>query len=90
MRYFNGCVFTAGLKKKNNELNTLTNEQLRHIQVEGLIQHLLNNHDTCWKEVCWYKENEELQLQFLILQSFTKAEIEGFQQMLLTIFRLPI
>ncbi|CAG8660723.1 18191_t:CDS:10 [Rhizophagus irregularis] len=48
--YFNGCVFTAGLRKKNNDPNAPTNEELRYIQVEGLIQHLLNNHDLCWKE----------------------------------------
>ncbi len=90
MRYFNGCVFAAGLKKKNNEPDTPTNEELRHIQVEGLIQHLLDNHDACWKEVCWYKENEELQLQSPTLQSFTKAEIEEFRKMLLTIFKIPI
>lgn len=90
MRYFNGCVFTAGLRKKNDDPNTPTNEELRYIQVEGLIQHLLNNHDLCWKEVCWYKENEELQLQTPTLQSFTEMEIEGFRKMLLTIFKLPI
>ena len=90
MRYFNGCVYAAGLKKKNNELDTPTNEELRYIQVEGLIQHLLNNHDLCWKEVCWHKENKELHLQSPTLQSFTKAEIEGFRQMLLSIFKLPI
>ncbi|CAB4427918.1 unnamed protein product [Rhizophagus irregularis] len=90
MRYFNGCVFAAGLRKSNNESNTPTNEELRYIQVEGLIQHLLNNHDLCWKEVCWHKENEELQLQSPTLQSFTKTEIEGFRKMLLTIFRLLV
>ncbi|CAB4410951.1 unnamed protein product [Rhizophagus irregularis] len=90
MRYFNRCVFAAGLRKSNNESNTPTNEELRYIQVEGLIQHLLNNHNLCWKEVCWHKENEELQLQSPTLQSFTKIEIEGFRKMLLTIFRLPI
>ncbi|CAG8687197.1 8077_t:CDS:10, partial [Funneliformis caledonium] len=90
MRYFNGCVFAAGLKKKNNKLDVPTNEELRYIQVEGLIQHLLNNHNLCWKEVCWHKENEELQLQSPTLQSFTKTEIKGFRQMLLTIFKLPI
>ncbi len=78
MRYFNGCIFVASLKKKNNKSNVPTNEQFYHIQVEGLIQYLLNNYDACWKEVCWYKENKELQLQFPTLQSFTKAEIEGF------------
>ena len=90
MRYFNGCVFAAGLRKSNNESNTPTNEELRYIQVEGLIQHLHNNHDLCWKEVCWHKENEELQLQSPILQSFTKTEIEGFRKMLLSNFRLPV
>ena len=90
MRYFNGCVFAAGLRKSNNESNTSTNEELRYIQVEGLIQHLLNNHNLCWKEVCWYKENKELQLQSPTLQSFTEMEIEGFRKMLLAIFKLPI
>ncbi|CAB4441893.1 unnamed protein product [Rhizophagus irregularis] len=90
MRYYNGCVFAAGLKKKNNEPDIPTNKELRHIQVEGLIQHLLNNHELCWKEVCWHKENVELQLQSPTLQSFTTKEIEGFRQMLLTIFKLPI
>jgi len=89
MRYFNGCVFATGLRKSNNKSNTLTNKELHYIQIKGLIQHL-NNHDLCWKEVCWHKENEELQLQSPTLQSFTKAEIEGFQKMLLTILRLPI
>ncbi len=37
MRYFNGCVFVIGLKKKNNESDIPINEQLHHIQVEGLI-----------------------------------------------------
>ncbi|RIA85471.1 hypothetical protein C1645_830748 [Glomus cerebriforme] len=36
MRYFYGCVFAAGLKKKNNELDALTNEELCYIQVEEL------------------------------------------------------
>ncbi|CAG8685261.1 13093_t:CDS:2, partial [Funneliformis caledonium] len=35
MRYFNEYVFTAGLKKKNNEPDTLVNEKLRYIQVES-------------------------------------------------------
>ena len=90
MRYFNGCVFAAGLRKTNNESDVPTDQELRYTQVEGLIQHLLNNHDLCWKEVCWHKENEELQLQSPTLQSFTQIEIEGFRQMLLTIFKLPI
>ncbi len=37
MRYFNGCVFATGLKKKNNKSNTPTNEELRYVQVEELI-----------------------------------------------------
>jgi len=90
MRYFNGCVFAAGLKKKNNESDAPTNDELRYVQVEGLIQYLLNNYNLCWSEVCWHKENKELQLQSPTLQSFTKIEIERFRQMLLTIFKLPI
>ncbi|PKY61302.1 hypothetical protein RhiirA4_486090 [Rhizophagus irregularis] len=91
MRYYNGCV----LRRPNFFFLLLglygSNKELRHIQVKSLIQHLLNNHELCWKEVYWHKENVELQLQFPItLQSFTTKEIEGFCQILLTIFKFPI
>ncbi|RIA82973.1 hypothetical protein C1645_834488 [Glomus cerebriforme] len=49
-RYFYGCVFAAGLKKKNNKLDALINEELRHIQVEGLEDKQCESIMLCWKD----------------------------------------
>jgi len=78
MRYFNSCIFSAGLQKKNNQNDAPSEEETRHIQVEGLIQHLLDNHSMCWSDVCWIKDNSELQLQNPTLKNCTQAEIENF------------
>ncbi len=46
MQYFNSCIFSARIRKKNQD-NALTEEETRYVQVEGLIQHLLDNHNLC-------------------------------------------
>ena len=89
MRYFNSCIFSAGIQKKKDPENAPSEEKTRYIQVEGLIQHLLDNHDLCWSDVCWIKDNPELQLQEPTLKNCTKIEIENFQSMITTIFRIP-
>ena len=78
MRYFNSCIFSAGLQKKYNKDDAPTEEETRYIQVEGLIQHLLDDHSLCWSDVCWIKDNPELQLQNLTLKNYTQAEIKIF------------
>ena len=86
MRYFNSCIFSAELRKKLNQDNASTEEETRHVQVEGLIQHLLNDHSLCWSDVCWIKDNPELQLQNPTLKNYTQAEIENFRSVITTIF----
>ncbi|RGB24504.1 P-loop containing nucleoside triphosphate hydrolase protein [Rhizophagus diaphanus] len=48
---------------KNNQDDAPTEEETRYVQVEGLIRHLLDDHSICWSDVCWLKDNPELQLQ---------------------------
>jgi hypothetical protein len=89
MRYFNSCVFTAGLRKKNDQGDVPTEEETRYVQVEGLIRHLLDDHSICWSDVCWMKDNPELQLQNPTLKNYTQTDIENFRNMITTIFHLP-
>ena len=86
MRYFNSCIFSAGLRKKLNQDDASTEEETRYIQVEGLIRHLLDDHSICWSDVCWVKDNPELQLQNPTLKNYTQAEIENFRSVITTIF----
>jgi len=89
MTFFSACVYTAGLRKSSDENCNLTEKDIRHVQTEGLLQHLCNNHDLCWDEVCWVKNNPEIQLREPTLKSYTHSERNQFKTMLETIFRIP-
>src|SRR5437764_6029494 len=89
MRYFNSCIFSARLRKKLNQDDASSEEKTRYIQVEGLIRHLLDDHSICWSDVCWVKDNPELQLQNPTLKNYTQTEIENFQSVITTIFCVP-
>ncbi|CAB4405053.1 unnamed protein product [Rhizophagus irregularis] len=89
IRYFNSCIFSAGLRKKNNQDNVPTEEETQYVQVEGLIRHLLDDHSLCWNDVCWMKNNPELQLQSPTLKNYTTTEIENFRSVITSIFRVP-
>ncbi|RHZ59174.1 hypothetical protein Glove_365g52 [Diversispora epigaea] len=89
MNYFSACIYTAGLRKTNEENCNLQEKDIRYIQIEGLLQHLCNNHDLCWPEVCWIKQNPEIQLREPTLQLYTNTEHNQFKTMLEFIFKLP-
>ena len=89
MWYFNSCIFSAGLQKKLNQDNAPTEEETRYVQVEGLIQHLLDDHSLYWSDVCWIKDNPELQLQSPTLKNYTQTEIKNFRNVITTIFHVP-
>nr|CAG8616865.1 8250_t:CDS:10 [Entrophospora candida] len=63
MTYFSGCVYAAGFRKANEKNCNLQEKDIQHVQIEGLFQHLCDNHDLCWPEVCWIKQNPEVQLK---------------------------
>ena len=56
MQYFNGCIYAAGARKADKEIDTPSEDELKYIQVEGLVKHLCGDHSLCWSEVCWIKE----------------------------------
>ncbi|PKC59421.1 hypothetical protein RhiirA1_399965 [Rhizophagus irregularis] len=43
----------------------------------------------CWSDVCWIKDNLELQLQSPTLKNYTQANIENFRNVIITIFCVP-
>ncbi len=90
MTYFSACVYTAGLRKANDENCDLQEKEIRYVQTEGLLQHLCDNHDLCWSEVCWVKQNPEIQLKEPTLKTCTPMERNQFKIMLGSIFRLPV
>ena len=89
MQYFNGCVYTAGARKADKEIDTPSEDELKHVQVEGLVKHLCGDHSLCWPEVCWIKENSDFELKEPNLITYTEAQRNAFRKFILTIFQLP-
>ncbi|CAH1768507.1 289_t:CDS:2, partial [Entrophospora sp. SA101] len=77
-------------RKANEENCSLQEKEIRHVQTEGLFQHLCDNHDLCWPEVCWIKQNSEMQLKEPTLKAYAPFERNQFKIMLETIFKLPV
>ena len=90
MTYFSSCVYTAGLRKANDKNCNIQEKDIRYVQTKGLFQHLCDNHDLCWPEVCWIKQNPEMQLKEPTLKTYSPSEHNQFKAMLETIFRLPV
>src|SRR6266498_931890 len=90
MSYFSACVYAAGLRKASDENCNFQEKDIRHIQTKGLFQHLCDNHDLCWLEVCWIKQNPKIQLREPTLKIYTPFECNQFKMMLEAIFRLLI
>jgi hypothetical protein len=84
------CTTLAAGIQKSDKNCSLQEKDICHIQTEGLFQHLCDNYELCWPEVCWMKNNPELQLLEPTLKSYTPYQREKFKSMLETIFRLPI
>ena len=90
MTYFSACVYTAGFRKANEVNCTLQEKDIRYVQTEGLLQHLCDNHNLYWSEVCWVKQNPEIQLREPTLKLHTPLERNQFKLMLESIFKLSI
>jgi len=43
MQYFNGCVYAAGTRKANKEIEAPSEDELKYVQVEGLVKHRVFN-----------------------------------------------
>jgi hypothetical protein len=74
MRHYRSCMITAGLRKEDPHMQTPLEAELREAQVQGLVCHLYGDHSLCWPEVCWHKDNPDLELQMPHLINATVSE----------------
>ncbi|RIA85084.1 hypothetical protein C1645_831335 [Glomus cerebriforme] len=49
-------------------------------------QHIMS---ICWNDICWMKNNPELQLQGSTLKNYTQTEIDNFRNVIIPIFCIP-
>ncbi|CAG8608186.1 9820_t:CDS:2 [Funneliformis mosseae] len=52
MQYFNGCVYTANAKKADKKIDASSENELKYVQLKGLVKYLYRDHSLCWSEVC--------------------------------------
>ena len=88
MQYYRNCVYAATLRKATPEIVTPTDEELFHVQVDGLVAHLSGDHSLCWDEVCWLKNNSELELKEPHLLMYSDIERKAFRKILQESFTL--
>jgi hypothetical protein len=89
MRHFRGSMITAGLRKDNSDRATPSEAELHQVQIHGLVLHLTDDHSLCWPEVCWHKNNPDLDLQEPHLKNASNDELQQFENMLTAIFKIP-
>ncbi|GBC32971.2 DNA helicase RecQ [Rhizophagus irregularis DAOM 181602=DAOM 197198] len=88
MTYYNLCVYTASGQKLDENKITVSDAELEKVH-DGLVAHLSDNHSFCWDEVCWRKENPDIQLKAPHLKEHTFNQREKFRQFLKECFYIP-
>ena len=89
MSYYNSCVYAASGRKLDENKITVSDAELEKVQIDGLVAHLSDNHSLCWDEVCWRKENPDIQLKEPHLKDHTIDQREKFRQFLRECFYIP-
>jgi len=82
MAYYNSCVYAASGRKLDENKITVSDAELEKVQIDGLVAHLSDDHSLCWDEVCWRKENPDIQLKKPHLKEYTVGQKEKFCQFL--------
>ncbi|CAG8763194.1 44450_t:CDS:10, partial [Gigaspora margarita] len=82
-------TLAAAFQRAAQDHDALTKAETREMQIEGLINHLQNNHSGCWPEICWTKDDPEIILQEPTLHDSPESQINEFRKLLETIFRIP-
>ncbi|PKB93597.1 hypothetical protein RhiirA5_440853, partial [Rhizophagus irregularis] len=77
----------SGRKLDENKI-TVSDAELEKVH-DGLVAHLSDNHSFCWDEVCWRKENPDIQLKALHLNEHTFNQKQKFHQFLKECFYIP-
>ncbi|CAG8656472.1 2986_t:CDS:1, partial [Funneliformis mosseae] len=73
MQYFNGCIYATSVRKADKEIDASSENKLKYVQVEGLIKYLYKDHSLCWSEVCWIKDNPDIELKEPNLITYTES-----------------
>ncbi|CAG8818428.1 10_t:CDS:2, partial [Gigaspora margarita] len=89
MCWFHGCIYLAALQNAEQYFDALSEMETQKMQIEGLINHLQNNHTDCWPDIYWTKDDPEIILQEPTLCNSSNQRIGEFQELLETIFHLP-
>ncbi|PKC54424.1 hypothetical protein RhiirA1_477331, partial [Rhizophagus irregularis] len=89
MTYYNSCVYAASGRKLDENKITVSDAELEKVQIDGLVAHLSDDHSLCWDEVCWRKENPDIQLKAPHLKEYTSNQREKFRQFLKECFYIP-
>jgi len=82
MKYFCNCIYAAAIRKASEEIETPSEKELKNVQVNGLVAHLSGDHSLCWSEVCWLKDNPDLELIEPNLLKYNDSEKDDFKTML--------
>ena len=69
--YYNSCVYVASGQKLDENKITVFDIELEKVQIDGLVAHLSDDHSLCQDEVCWRKENPNIQLKAPHLKEHT-------------------
>ena len=89
MTYYNSCVYAASERKLDENKITISDAELEKVQIDGLVAHLSDDHNLCWDEVCWRKENPNIELKTPHLKDHTTNQREKFRQSLKECFYIP-
>ncbi|RIB21140.1 P-loop containing nucleoside triphosphate hydrolase protein [Gigaspora rosea] len=74
---------------QNPDIISPTDNDLYVMQSEICVNHLLDNHDNCWAEICWKVQNPELFLADPNLIGYTESQANALKEFLKKHTKLP-
>ncbi|CAG8634946.1 16046_t:CDS:2, partial [Dentiscutata heterogama] len=73
MNFYTKSIYTAAAQMQNPDIISPTDNDLYIMQSEICVDHLLDNHNNCWAEICWKVQNFELFLANSNLIGYTES-----------------
>ncbi|CAG8502905.1 22204_t:CDS:2, partial [Gigaspora rosea] len=82
MNFYTKSVYAAVTRMQNPDIISPTDNDLYVMQSEICVNHLLDNHDNCWAEICWKVQNPELFLANTNLIGYTESQANALKEFL--------
>ena len=82
MKYYTRCVYAAASRANDPDISTPIDAELAWMHTVRIVQHLQNNHEKCWPEVCWMVENPNLTLSTSNLIDVNKNQCSHLMEFL--------